>query len=152
VERWRALRQYLARFAADGMAIAAALLTWIALEPPEILDDLRLASAALAKQRMAGGGAETMTLAIKLLLGIAALAAGREGDPEECLALAPSPVATLPHLGLAGALSALPIASAAVTAFHRTVLDAAAEWERVFHPTHSSWVYGGSTRRSHGWG
>ena len=152
VERWRALRQYLARFAAEGMAIAAALLTWVALEPPEILDDLRLASAALSKHRMAGGGAETMTLAIKLLLSIAALAAGSEGDPEERLALAPSPVATLPHLGLAGALSALPIASAAVSTFHRTVLDAAAEWEQMFHPTHSSWVYGGGTRRSHGWG
>ncbi|MCZ7681298.1 MAG: hypothetical protein M5U28_21925 [Sandaracinaceae bacterium] len=83
IERWRTLRHYVARFSGDGMAVAAALLSWLALEPAEILDDLRLASAELSKHGLSGGGAETMTLAVKLLVSIAALAAGREGDHEE---------------------------------------------------------------------
>lgn len=152
IEKWRTLRQYLARFSNEGMTIAAALLSWVALEPAEILDDLRLASAELSKHGLAGGGAETMTLAIKLLVSMAALAAGSEGDHEERLALAPVPTPGLSRLGLAGALGTLPIATAAVTAFHRTVLDAAAEWERLFHPTHSSYVYGGGGYRRSGWG
>ncbi len=153
IERWRLLRQYLARFSSEGMTIAAALLSWVALEPAEILDDLRLASAELSKHGLAGGGAETMTLAIKLLVSMAALAAGSEGDAEERLAFGPVAAQGVPRLGIAGALSALPLATAALTAFHRTVLDAAAEWERMFHPTHPSYVYGGGGgRRRHGWG
>ncbi len=151
IERWRTLRHYVARFSGDGMAVAAALLSWLALEPAEILDDLRLASAELSKHGLSGGGAETMTLAVKLLVSIAALAAGREGDHEEGLALAPVAAPILSRLGLPGALATLPL-SAAVTAFHRTVLDAAAEWERTFHPTHSGYVFGGSGRRRTGWG
>ncbi len=150
VEKWRTLRQYLSRFASDGMAVAAALLSWVALEPAETLDDLRLASAALAKHSLAHGAAESMTHAIKLLVSMAALAAGSEGDHEERLALAPVASPHLPQLGLSGALGALPLAAAAVTAFHRTVLDAAAEWERIYQPTHQSYVYGGGRR--HGWG
>lgn len=151
IERWRTLRHYVARFSHDGMAVAAALLSWVALEPAEILDDLRLASAELSKQGLAGGGAETMTLAIKLLVSMAALAAGQEGDHEERLALAPVATPGLPRLGLSGAFATLPL-PAMVTAFHRTVLDAAAEWERTFHPTHSSYVFGGSGYRRTGWG
>lgn len=72
------------------------------------------------------------------------------GDYEERLALAPLSWPVLPRLGLAGALAALPLAATEVTAFHRTVLDAVAEWERQFRPTHSSDVYGGSGRAG-GW-
>jgi hypothetical protein len=152
LERWRTLRQYLARFSKEGMAVAAALLSWVALEPGEVLDDLRLASAELQKNKIAGGGAEMMTLAIKLLLSMAALAAGNEGDREEQLALGPVATAGLPRLGLQGAIATLPLAAATVTAFHRTVLDAASEWERTFHPTHSTYVFGGSGYRRSGWG
>ena len=152
LEKWRTLRQYLARFSNEGMTVAAALLSWVALEPAEILDDLRLASAELSKNGITGGGAELMTLAIKLLVSMAALAAGTEGDREEKLALGPVATAGLPQLGLQGALATLPLATAAITAFHRTVLDAATEWERTFHPTHSTYVFGGSGYRRSGWG
>jgi hypothetical protein len=153
VERWRLLRHYLARFAPDGMALAAALLSWVALEPAETLDDLRLAAAELQKRRLAEGGAETMSLAIKLLVSIAMLAAGREGDHEERLALAPIVVPRAPQLGLHGALPALPLVTTALTTFHRPVLDAALEYEHVYQSTHSAYVFGGRGHgRSYGWG
>lgn len=149
LQRWRAIRQYLARVSPEGMSIAAALLAWLALEPAEILDDLRLASQALAKHGLAGTGAETVTLASKLVLAMAAMAAGAEGDPEERLALAPIATPALPLIGLQGVLAALPLT--AVNAFHHTVLTAATAWERSYHPTHSSYVFGGgSSRRSYG--
>jgi len=147
LERWRVLRQYLARFAPDGMAIAAALLTWIALEPSETLDDLRLVAAEIQKRRLADGGAETMSLAIKLLVSIAMLAAGDEGDHEEKLALAPIATPRAPHVGLHGALAQLPLVTTALAAFHRPVLDAALEYERVYQSTHSAYVFSGA-----GWG
>lgn len=151
LERWRTLRQYLSRFAPQGMGAAAALLSWLALEPAEILDDLRLASAEVQRHRLGHAGADTMTLAIKLLISMGVLASGREGDHEERLALAPVVAPRVPSVGLHNAVAALPLAPAALTAFHRTVLDAAAEWERQYHPTHSSFVYG-SGRRGSGWG
>ncbi len=141
--RWRVIRQYLARVSPDGMSVAAALLAWLSLEPEEILDHLRLASQALARHGIAGTGAETVTTASKLLLAMAALASGAEGDPEERLALAPQATPGLAHVGLQGTLAALPLA--AVSAFHHTVLSVAAAWERTYHPTHTSYVHGRSS-------
>jgi hypothetical protein len=154
IDKWRTLRQYLARFAPEGMAIAAGLLAWVALEPAELLDNLRHASAALKKYRLVNGGAETMTLATKLLVNMSVLASGNEGDHEEQLKLAPVAHPRVPHLGLHGSLTALPVIGSAVVAFHRTVLDAAAAWEAMYQPTHSSYVFGSgsSRRRSYGWG
>ena len=152
IERWRVLRQYLARFSPEGMAIAAALLSWIALEPAEVLDQLRLAAAEIQKRRLADGGAETMALAIKFLVSVAMLAAGTEGDHEESLALAPVIAPRAPHLGLHATLPVLPLVATATAAFHRPILDAAVEYERVYQQTHSSYVFGRSSGRSHGWG
>ncbi len=142
--RWRTLRQYLSRVSPDGMAVEAALLAWLSPSPDEILDVLRLASQALAKHGVAGSGAETITTASKLLLGMAGMAGGREGDPEEALALAPRAPEGLAHLGLSGTLASLP--AAAVQAFHYTVLQLAQGWEQSHHPTHSSYVFGRSSR------
>lgn len=141
LERWRVLREYLARFAPDGMGIAAALLSWIALEPSETLDDLRLAAAEIQAKRLADGGAETLSLAIKLLVSIAMLASGQEGDREEGLALAPSIAPRATQLGLHGAMSAVPLVTTILSAFHRPVLGAALE--RDYQSTHSSYVFGG---------
>lgn len=142
--RWRTLRQYLSRVSPDGMAVEAALLAWLSPSPDEILDVLRLASQALTKHGVAGSGAETITTASKLLLGMAGMAGGREGDPEEALALAPRAPEGLAHLGLSGTLASLP--AAAVQAFHYTVLQLAQGWELAHHPTHSSYVFGRSSR------
>ncbi|MBX3272475.1 MAG: hypothetical protein KF729_19605 [Sandaracinaceae bacterium] len=147
IRRWRTLRQYLARVSPDGMSVEAALLAWLALPVEEILHDLRLASQALGRHGVAGTGAETVAVASKLLLSMAAMAAGAEGDPEERLALAPLASPALELVGLGGALAALPLA--ALSAFHRTVLCAATAWEEVHHPTHSGYVYGGYRPRGH---
>jgi hypothetical protein len=153
VDRWRTLRQYLSRFSPDGMAVAAALLSWIGHEPAETLDDLRLASAALTKARLAHGSAEAMALGIKLLLAIAALAQGSEGDHEEKLALAPRAQERMGFFGLHGALAAMPLVFTAAAPFHRTVLDATETWAAAHQPMHSSYVFGGGGyRRSYGWG
>ncbi|MGE3636524.1 MAG: hypothetical protein AB7P00_41855, partial [Sandaracinaceae bacterium] len=150
LERFRVVRDYLGRFAPEGMGAAAALLSWVALEPAELLDDLRLCAAEIQRARLADGGAQTMSLAIKLLVSMAALAAGREGDLEESLALAPrlDPRAGRAHL--ASAIGALPMVAPALAAFHRPVLDAAREYEQVYQSMHSSYVFGGHRRV--GWG
>ena len=152
LEKWRVLRQYLARYSADGMSVAAALLTWLALDPAEILDTVRLASTELSSVRAALGGAEAMTLAIKLVLAMAFLAAGSEGDPEESLALAPIAHPRIRRVWLGGAIAALPLAGIAVEVFQRTVLDAAAEYDRLHQPTHGAYVHGGHYRSGGGWG
>src|SRR5262249_23128020 len=86
--RIQALHRYLTRLAPTGMMVAAALLALLDGDEAGLLDDLRLASKAVSDQRLAPGGTEATSLAVKLLVGSALLARGSEGDPEESIALA----------------------------------------------------------------
>jgi hypothetical protein len=150
VQRARDLRSYLARFAPTGMLVPAALLALLPVETAEALDLLRTASTELQKHKLGGGGAESMTLATKLLLQTAMLARGQEGDPEESAALVRFDALATSQLGLAGLVSQVPLTLTALTAFHRPVLDATLYYQEHHQPTHSPYVFGSG--RSTGWG
>ena len=149
--RARELRGYLTRFAATGMLVPACLLATLPVEPSEALDLLRLASSELQKARFEGGGAESLTLAVKFLLQTVILAAGSEGDAEEELDLLRFDGLALEALGHAGLVSHIPLSLTALTAFHRPALDATVVYQELFQPMHSSSVFSGG-HRSGGWG
>jgi len=140
--RFGTLRQYLARFSTTGFVVPGALLALVAADPAEILDNLRIAGAAISDNKLALGGMENLSLAVKLLLQIGILAAGAEGDPEEQLELAPRGLPALPALGAAGLAVALPMAVAAVSTFHQTTIHRMAVQDFTYHPAHSHYVYG----------
>lgn len=148
LERVRALHAYLSRIAPEGMLVGAALLGLLDGEPAGLLDDLRLAGKHVQEQRLAPGGAEATSLALKMLLHSALLARGTEGDPEESLALA---LRALPDVAVLdvgtqglGAMSAtLPLLTSSVVTFHRPMLDAAVVYEQHSRPMHSDYVFGG---------
>jgi hypothetical protein len=150
VARARELRSYLARFAPTGMLVPAALLALLPVEAAEALDLLRTASTELQKHKLGGGGAESLTLATKLLLQTATLARGQEGDPEERAALVRFDALATAQLGLAGLVSQVPLTLTALTAFHRPVLEATLYFQQQHQPTHSPYAFGSG--RSSGWG
>jgi hypothetical protein len=154
VQRTRDLRAYLARFAPSGMLVQAALLALLPVDLAEALDLLRLASSELQGHRLGGGGAEALTLAVKLLMQTALLARGAEGDPEECAGFVRFDQLALANLGTAGLASQVPLSLAALTAFHRPALDAALYYQETHQPTHSPYVHSHSHSRSRGgsWG
>lgn len=153
VDRARDVRAYLGRFSATGTLVPAALLALLPVELPELLDLLRMVSAELQKQRIGAGGAESLSLSIKLLLATALLARGDEGDPEERVGLLRFDTLAASQLGVAGLVSQVPLSFSALTAFHRPTLDAVLFYQEAFQPTHSPYVFGtGSGYRSSGWG
>lgn len=154
VSRADALQSYLGRFSPTPLWSAAGALALLSADVPEILDDLRLASAATQRVLLATSGAEAIGLAIKLLLVVAALGAGAEGDPEESLVLRPVMAPSANNLGMAGLATSLPMILAATATFHRPLLTAH-DVALSAAPMHSSYVYGSSgyySGSSSGWG
>ncbi len=150
VGRVDALQAYLSRFSPIPLWSAAASLALLSADVPEILDDLRLASAATQRVLLATSGAEAIGLAVKLLLVVATLGLGAEGDPEESLVLRPAITPSANRLGLAGLTTSLPMILAATASFHRPLLTAH-DVALSAAPMHSSYVYG-SSGYSSGWG
>lgn len=151
VARADALQSYLGRFSPTPLWTPAGALALLVADVPEVLDDLRLASAATQKVLLSTSGAEAIGLAIKLLLVVAALGHGNEGDAEEGLVLRPGIAAAARRLGLAGLATSLPMLLAASTAFHKPLLTAH-DVALAAAPMHSSYVYGSSGYGSSGWG
>ncbi len=154
MSRTDALQAYLGRFAPIALWAPAAALALLEADVPEILDDVRLASAAVQRHLLAGSGAEAVGLAIKLLFLVAALGHGNEGDAEEQLMLRPAITAAAQRLGLAGIATSLPMLLVAGAAFHRPLLTAQ-EVALAAAPMHDSYVYGASgwgSSGSSGWG
>lgn len=149
IDRFVACRDFLSRFSSESSGLEPALLSTLAIDVPEIIDDVRLAASEIQRYRLATGGAEAMSLGIKLLLEVAVLAAGNEGDPEEALKLAPYAVERLPGLGLSILSTTLPVALNAVAAFHLPAAGASWIAEQA-HPAHSSVIFGTGGGRS--WG
>jgi hypothetical protein len=109
LDRARDLRAYLSRFSPNGMLVPAALLALLPIDVAESLDLLRMTSAELQKHRFGAGGAELVTLSIKLLLATALLATGAEGDREEGAGFVRFEGLTAAQLGLAGLFSQVPL-------------------------------------------
>jgi hypothetical protein len=156
VSRADALQSYLGRFSPTPLWSAAGALALLTADVPEILDDLRLASAATQRVLLATSGAEAVGLAVKLLLVVAALGHGSEGDPEESLVLRPAMAPSANNLGMAALATSLPMILAATATFHRPLLTAH-DVALSAAPMHSSYVYGssgyyGGSSSSSGWG
>jgi len=143
VSRADALQSYLGRFSPTPLWSAAGALALLTAGVPEILDDLQLASAATQRVLLATSGAEAIGLAVKLLLVVAALGHGNEGDPEESLVLRPAMAPSANNLGIAGLATSLSMILAATATFHRPLLTAH-DVALSAAPMHSSYVYGSS--------
>lgn len=146
VARTGSLSSYLGRFSPTPLWGPAAALSLLQADVPEILDDVRLASAAVQRDLLASSGAEAIGLAIKLLLLVADLGHGQEGDAEEQLPMRPEISAAAHRLGLAGLTTSLPTLLVASAAFHRPLLTAH-DVALAAAPMHDSYVFGTS-----GWG
>ena len=92
--RFKSLFPRLCRFAPEpGLAVPTAMLTLLALPDEELLDDLRLACAAIQAAGLSLGPVENVGLGIKLLMHVACV-----GDPmAPSLTLALPPPVRLPH-------------------------------------------------------
>jgi hypothetical protein len=116
------------------MEAPAAMLAVLPQGVEENLDNLRLASAAIVSNRLSLGGAENLSLGIKLLMESSLMAASTPGaggaGPPSVLAVAGvSPAASAPFgVGLA--------------AFHETSVHRAAWRDYRFHPVHHHYIYG----------
>jgi hypothetical protein len=124
----------LSRFNGGGMEVPAAMVAVLPLGVEESLDNLRLASAAIAQHRLSLGGAENLSLGIKLLVESSLMAASPGGAG---LASAP------PVLAMAGVApaAALPM-GAGLAAFHETSVHRMAWRDYRFHPVHHHYIYG----------
>ncbi len=165
VARTAAVREYLGRFAEDGMTVPASMLAILSPQVEESLDNLRLASAEISRNRLSLGGMENLSLGMKLLLqtaitpnpvrGIVSprgvlVPAGPVLGPEPVQPpatvpaarppTAPMPVPSMAMLGVA--LAAPIIILPALIAFHEKALHRLAVSDWAFHPVHTNFVYG----------
>ncbi len=134
-------RDYLRRFGTNGMGIPAALLAMLGPSIEETLDDLRLAAGAISRNRLSLGGAENLSLGIKLLTQVA-LQPGLRPESAAAAAEEAGVNPSLIALGLAGVVTASAALVAAVTAFHERSLHTWAVGDYRFHPVHSHYIYG----------
>ena len=132
MERFLTARSYLSRFSNEGMDVPAALLATLPVGIEESLDDLRLASAAVAVADLPGGGIESLSLGLKLLMQAAA--PSTQGEP----------VRVARHLALPLAQGGLgrPAALAALAVLHAVSVHEVASPEAAFHPLHVHYIYG----------
>ncbi len=136
-ERWREVREWLAKWGPDGVTAAAAMLVQLEGDPPELLDDLRLASAAVRSARLSLHAVENLALGVKLLLQVAQ--AGDAGvDVSGALA----------RLGPAATTAPLPIHRLpprfvqAFGTFHAATVHRQVAWRAHHHALHTHAVYG----------
>jgi hypothetical protein len=141
--RTEALVGFVSRFSPTPLWGAAAALALLDGELSGVIDDLRVCSAATQRHLGAGSGAEAIGLAIKLLLLVAALGLGQEGDAEESLVLRPRIAETVRRLGMAGLTTSLPAGLPIGAAFHTPLLTAH-DVALAAAPMHDSYVYGSS--------
>ena len=143
VQRYGVAREYLSRFNGDGMSGPAAMLAVLSAQLEESLDNLRLASAEIAKYRLSLGGMENLSLGMKLLLETAVLPSPVRGIVSPQGALAPPEQPPSAPLGLLGVAFATPfLMLPALAAFHETALHRLAVSDYAFHPVHANYVYG----------
>jgi hypothetical protein len=67
-DRFRKLRQWIAAYTPNEASRSAALLTLLDADPPELLDDLRIAAEQVERAKLATGGMQALSLGAKLLL------------------------------------------------------------------------------------
>jgi hypothetical protein len=132
LRRFEAVRAWLARFGAEGLSGPAAMLVLLDAEAPELLDDLRLASAAVREHALSISAIETLALGVKLLLQVAMV-----------------PHARLPGFSSGGTTAALPVGrlgapfrQATIATYHAATVHRRVVHHDASHPLHAHTVYG----------
>lgn len=135
-DRWRAVREWLARWGTDGITAAAAMLVLVDGPPSELLDDLRLASAAVRSAKLSLHAVENLALGVKLLVEVAQ----RDGRAPQSVALG--------HLSAGATLAPLPVGRLsprfpqAFATFHAATVHRQVAWQARHHALHTHTVYG----------
>ena len=142
VERYRAARSFLARFAEEGMAVPAAMLAVLSPEVEESLDNLRIASAQISKHRLSLGGMENMSLGMKLMTAVALSPPLPQAPVSDLQSTTPLEVGRRTALGLLGLTIPVTAVVTAFTALHTNSLHRAAVSDYRWHPVHTHYIYG----------
>ena len=142
VARWKAAREFLGRFGEDRMAVPAAMLAVFATEVEESLENLRIASAQITKQKLSLGGMENLSLGMKIMTTVALDSAVPRTNAPGVLPLPPVEIGRRTALGLIGLAIPATAAMAAFTILHSRTLDRAALGDYRFYPSHYHYSYG----------
>jgi hypothetical protein len=129
--RFQKLRQWLASYAPNEASRSAALLALLDADPPELLDDLRIAAEQVERAKLGTGGLTSLALGAKLLL----LRAPSIDAPESALVSG-----TGPAISRSFALD--PIYRSAIVVGHRNGFHAAALHLSSHASMHTHFSYG----------
>jgi len=140
--RFSTALEYLNRFSEAPMSVPAAMLSHLSPEIEETLDTLRLASSAIAKQKISLGGMENLSLGMKLLLQSSVISS-LISIPAEMRKqyIFPHEMIPLQTLGIL-TFSMLPVALIAFTSFHDLSMHKLTVSDYGFHPVHTNYAYG----------
>lgn len=144
VGRFQKAMSILERLNVASMEVPSAMVAILPYSVEEAMDNLRLASAAISRNRLSLGGVENLSLGMKLLVHPAAFPRDLVADKPETV----SPIFTAGRsvpsvLSIAGVSVAFALAlSAGILAFHEFTLHRTAVSDFVFHPVHYHFVYG----------
>ena len=139
VDRFGRASQILDKFNGGSMRVPSAMIAILPNEVDEAMDNVRLASAAIMRNKLSLGGAENLSLGIKMLVHSAAMAAGGGGVSGTAASSVSAPLV----LALTGITIATAFAiGASLLAFHEFSLHKIAVQDYVWHPVHTHYVYG----------
>ncbi len=153
VERYNAAMAALGRFNGGGMGVTSAMVAMLPYGVEEAMDNVRLAAAAIMAHKLSLGGAENLSLGVKMLMQSSVQAAVKReappapGQPTRPL-LGPRAMPAVPSsmaiVGLTAATAAAMVVG--LLAFHELSLHRFAVRDYAFHPVHAHHVY------PYGWG
>lgn len=142
IDRFKSIKMYLTRFSENGMTVPAAMLSFLSSEIEETFDNLRLASSAIAQNKLSLGGMENLSLGIKMLLQSSLLSSIATLPYEQRRRYTiPYDFVPLPAIGILPILF-IPVALTALTTFHELHVHKLAISDYVFHPVHTHYIYG----------
>jgi len=149
VERYRAALGALGRFNGAGMEVPSAMVAMLPYGVEEAMDNVRLAAAAIMAHKLSLGGAENLSLGVKMLMQSSVQASVWQeaptapGEPPAGLA-GPRAMPAVPRsmaiVGLTAAAAAAMVVG--LLAFHELTMHRFAVRDTVFHPVHAHHVYG----------
>ena len=140
VDRFGRAYQILERFNGGSMRVPSAMISILPNEVDEAMDNVRIASASIMRNKLSLGGAENLSLGIKMLVHSAAMAAGSSsgGGGAPAYGMAAPNVLALTGISVATAFAI----GASLLAFHEFSLHKIAVQDYVWHPVHTHYVYG----------
>jgi hypothetical protein len=144
VKRYRRARVMLNQFNGTSMEVPAAMMALLPMKVSESMDNLRLASASIATQKLSLGGMENLSLGMKLLMNSATsqVEAG-EKPPSAVPIVKTTRTMGLSVLGITGvSVASAFIIGTGILAFHQLTLHNLAVRDYRFHPVHMHYIYG----------